>query len=201
MNLTIQIPAHDVIPYPGSIDAAYVRPISDHLVASLRSAEQRAHRPTSTTGIDWLSFAANLDRLVSANPQLQAALTEKAVDAIRVALVASGEAVPSRTDVQSFLRGAGTTARDGTAVQAFWWGFHVQLSHEDLASFVSGAQGVNTIVGTIGGSIPSPAAPWIRLAAEFIAGALGLLSSLDRGAGVFISMSWFAPGIFVPTSV
>jgi hypothetical protein len=60
---------------------------------------------------------------------------------------------------------------------------------------------INTIVSTIGGSIPSPAAPWIKLVALFIAGALKLLKTLDKGHGVYISMSWFAPGIFIPTSV
>jgi hypothetical protein len=49
--------------------------------------------------------------------------------------------------------------------------------------------------------VTGPAAPFIAIAAVFIAGALGLLKSLDQGYGVYISMSWFAPGIFVPTPV
>lgn len=39
------------------------------------------------------------------------------------------------------------------------------------------------------------------IAAVFIAGALRLLRELDQGRGVYISMSWFAAGAFVPTTV
>ena len=110
---------------------------------------------------------------------------------------------------QLVLRGAGTDvselvpsgARGGTVVRAFWWGFHVQISHQDLAVFLSSAQPINSVIGAIGGGVPSPAAPFIGLVAAFIAGALALLKGLDRGMGVYVSMSWFMPGVFIPTSV
>ncbi len=92
-------------------------------------------------------------------------------------------------------------SRGGTVARAFWWGFHIEISHEDLQVFLSSADPINAVIGAIGGGIPSPAAPFIAIAAAFVAGALGLLRSLDRGRGVYVSMSWFAPGIFIPTSV
>jgi hypothetical protein len=87
------------------------------------------------------------------------------------------------------------------AVRAFWWGFHVQISHEALESILSSGDSLNATVDAIGGSIPSPAQPWIKLLAPFVAGVHALLRSIDRGDGIYISMSWFAPGVFIPTPV
>jgi hypothetical protein len=91
--------------------------------------------------------------------------------------------------------------RGGTVVRTFWWGFHIQISHEDLNTFLNSFEPINAVIGAIGGGIPSPAAPWIALAAAFIAGALQLLRTLDKGRGVYVSMLWWAPGVFVPTTV
>jgi metacaspase-1 len=91
--------------------------------------------------------------------------------------------------------------RGGTVVRSFWWGFHIEVSHEDIQAFLASADPINAVIGAVGGGIPSPAAPFIALAAAFVAGALGLLRTLDQGSGVYISMSWFAPGVFVPTTV
>lgn len=60
---------------------------------------------------------------------------------------------------------------------------------------------MNTLVGMIGGSVPSSAQPFIVAAAGFVAASISLIRSIDQGAGVYISMSWFAAGIFVPTAV
>jgi hypothetical protein len=95
----------------------------------------------------------------------------------------------------------GPATRGGTVVRSFWWGFHIQVSHEDLPIFLDAAEPINAVIGAIGGAIPTPAAPFIKIAAVFIAGALRLLRELDQGRGVYISMSWFAAGAFVPTTV
>lgn len=92
-------------------------------------------------------------------------------------------------------------ARGGTIARAFWWGFHIEISHQDLAVFLGSAQPINSVIGAIGAGVPSPAAPFIALAAAFIAGALALLKGLDKGSGVYVSMSWFMPGVFIPTTV
>jgi hypothetical protein len=92
-------------------------------------------------------------------------------------------------------------AETGTTVRAFWWGFHVEIGHNDLETVLNAADTVNALVGLIGGNIPSPAAPWIKLLAPFVASIHQGLRALDRGRGIYISMSWFAPGIFIPTSV
>ena len=89
----------------------------------------------------------------------------------------------------------------GTTVRVFPWGFHIQIDHDTLERVLDAADTVNELVLSIGGSIPSPAQPWIALIALFVAGAHAALRALDRGQGIYISMSWFAQGIFVPTSV
>ncbi|GAA1769853.1 hypothetical protein GCM10009712_17230 [Pseudarthrobacter sulfonivorans] len=90
---------------------------------------------------------------------------------------------------------------DDITVRAFWWGFHIQIGHQALERILTAADGVNALVGSIGGAIPSPAQPWIVLIAKFVVGVHALLRQLDHGNGVYISMSWFAPGAFVPTTV
>jgi hypothetical protein len=122
----------------------------------------------------------------------------------------SGSAIPVTTaptvpaaavTVPSDLTAPRAAVRGGSVVRTFWWGFHIQISHEDLITFLNSFEPINAVIGTIGGGIPSPAAPWIALVASFIAGALGLLRTLDKGRGVYVSMLWWAPGVFVPTTV
>lgn len=95
---------------------------------------------------------------------------------------------------------AAASQRGGTVVRAFWWGFHVEISHQDLATFLGAAIPVNSIAAAIG-PVTGPAAPFVALVAGVIAATLEALRGLDRGRGVYVSMSWFAPGVFVPTSV
>jgi len=77
----------------------------------------------------------------------------------------------------------------------------VEIPHQDLDVFLSGAMTVNAIATAIGGGIPSPAAPFFLLIGGFIVAALAALKALDRGRGIYISMLWWAPGAFVPTPV
>lgn len=146
-------------------------------------------------------FNEGLENTLRAKPEVRDQFERAIAISAAAALSARGLGAPGEAEMQRLLREGFPAPRGGTVCRAFFWGFHIQISHEDLEAFLSGAVPVNELVGRIGGSIPSPAAPWIALAAVFVAGALALLRSLDRGNGVYVSMSWFAPGIFVPTSV
>lgn len=86
-------------------------------------------------------------------------------------------------------------------VRGFWWGFQIEINHEALSVLINAADPINTLINAIGTNIPSSIKPWIKLAAVFIAGALNQLKTADQGRGVYVSMSWFVPGIFVVTSV
>lgn len=91
-------------------------------------------------------------------------------------------------------------AKGKPIVRTFFWGFHIEISSGGLTHFLSVAQPVNAIVAAIG-PVTGPAAPFILAAAGFVAGALKLLKNLDHGQGVYISMSWVTPGVFIPTTV
>ena len=126
-----------------------------------------------------------IERIITANSQ--AAQTEffretRSID------------VPTASTLQTFLKG-------GTVARTFWWGFQIEISHEALNTFINSADPINAFISSISGSIPSSVTPWIKLVAGFIAGGLKLLQTIDQGRGIYVSMSWFAPGIFVPTSV
>lgn len=170
------------------------------IIDSLHQSRPRDVVAPATKAPSWQAFADALGQLIAANPALERTLEETVARTARLALAARDAAVPSVDEFITALR-APVVARGGTVVRAFWWGFHIQISHEDLQTFLASADPINAAIGAIGGGIPSPAAPFIALAAAFVAGALGLLRSLDRGSGVYVSMSWFAPGAFVPTSV
>ena len=147
------------------------------------------------------SFAGVLDQLVQVKPELVTEVQRLAGRVARQYLVDRDLQVPSQDEFLGWLRTSSPSTRGGSVVRTFFWGFHVQLSHDDLQSFLVGAATVNTIVMAIGGGIPSPAQPWFLLIGGFIIGALAALKALDRGRGIYVSMSWFAPGLFVPTPV
>jgi hypothetical protein len=150
--------------------------------------------------IPFAAIASQFDELADGDERMRERLQDVGVETARKWLFEHGHSVTTTDDFKAYLR-APTVMKGGTVARAFWWGWHVEISHEDLVTFLAAATTVNTIVGAIGGGIPSPAQPFIVLAATFVKGALGLLQSLDNGRGVYVSMSWFAPGVFVPTSV
>lgn len=143
----------------------------------------------------WRAVFEEIDRRIAGDPslerQIQAHSAMFTTELSRVLQLDLSSTIP---------RVAGTVPRGGTVVRAFWWGFHVEISHQDLVAFLGTAAPINAIAASIG-PVTGPAAPFVALVAGFIAGALELLRGLDRGRGVYVSMSWFAPGVFIPTSV
>ena len=148
----------------------------------------------------WPMFASTLDRLVSSNAELKAAVEETIARNARQALAAGDGPLPSTEEFLAMLRSPPVVGKGGTFASAFWWGFNVYVSHEDLSIFLASGGPLTVISGTFGTSIGGPAAPFIAALAAFVLAVLGLLKALDQGRGVYISMSWFAPGIFVPTT-
>lgn len=84
-----------------------------------------------------------------------------------------------------------------------FWGFHIQFSHEDVQVIITALDGAALIIGVLsqGDICPRVIRPFLPLIRIFLDGARAVLQALDRGNGVYISMSWFAPGVFIPTSV
>jgi hypothetical protein len=73
-----------------------------------------------------------------------------------------------------------------------------------LAAYVVGqvVERHRSLYDAIRRTTPSRAASGIvaGVIAPFVAAAASLLRGLDRGRGIYLSMSWFAVGIIVPTS-
>lgn len=98
-----------------------------------------------------------------------------------------------------------STASDAPILRAFVWGFHLELSSRCVRELSLVANPVNEIVAAIGPA-RGPAAPFVPLAAAFVAGLLQGLNQfgcgkLDQGDGIYVSMSWFAPGVFIASAV
>lgn len=169
--------------------------------AMARPRDASASTATSRGPSSLVDFATTLEALASQSPALMAQLEELMARLAREHLTSTDLAAPSKADFLAMLSTQFPASRGGTVVRAFWWGFHIQISHEDLEQALGAADVVNKLVGLIGGSIPSPAQPFIVLAAQFVATAIGAVRGVDHGNGIYLSMSWFAPGVFVPTSV
>ncbi|MEJ7602753.1 MAG: hypothetical protein WKG01_32995 [Kofleriaceae bacterium] len=176
--------------------------IAQSMIAALRGATPKAAVAAAPDEqASWMAFASTLDQLVASSPELKRVVEETMARTARQTLAFGEGSVPSTDDFLASLREPQVAAKGGTVVRGFWWGFHIQLSREDLNIFLATAAPLTAITATLAAGIWPPAAPFIGLAAAFIAGALALLKALDRGYGVYVSMSWFAPGVFVPTMV
>ena len=91
--------------------------------------------------------------------------------------------------------------RGGGVVRSYWWGFSIEVPHGDLVSLLNATDPKGEVVRFLRTILPSDYARWIDVIAPFVAAGASMLRGLDRGRGIYISMSWFAPGIFVPTTV
>lgn len=176
-----------------------VQSIVDQVMSTL-GTPQIAVGATDAAGA-FAGFATQLEELVTSSPELLEFMRASIAKNLRSTIGSMTGKSPSLEEVAAMLEGSTISSKGGTVVRTFWWGFHIQVSHEDLQTFITTATTVTAILGLIGGLVPSPAQPFLAAAAAFIAGALQLLASLDQGKGVYISMTWFAVGAFVPTTV
>ena len=99
----------------------------------------------------------------------------------------------------------------------FWWGFHMFIP-EDGVRIIEASLGIegaglgvgSTVAGAaVEGGILSalaaagasgPLAIFLAALAAFVVAQAALIQAVDKGKGVYVNMSWFAPGVFVPTS-
>jgi hypothetical protein len=105
----------------------------------------------------------------------------------------------------------------GHGFQAFWWGFHFGLSTADLVTFIqevvaaiaAGAVALSIFAAAVGRLLgqltwaamcanpPVAAALVVYLVGEAVA--IGVVAGTCKCAGIWLSMSWATPGVFVPT--
>jgi len=85
------------------------------------------------------------------------------------------------------------------ACRTYWWGFQLEIPHAALAAWTEDTESAE-IAAAIGAGV-GPVAPFRRRAAAYVASRLAELQNLDRSAGVYVSMTWMAPNIFVPIAI
>jgi hypothetical protein len=84
--------------------------------------------------------------------------------------------------------------------QAFWWGFHFVVPEELMEVWTSAGIGLGAVLAAVAPET-GPAAPFVWLAGAYLAAEFELAKRVNRGRGVYVSMLWVAPGIFLPTPV
>lgn len=84
--------------------------------------------------------------------------------------------------------------------RTFWWGFHLEIPHVEVEALAS--SGINHLaLARMIQVVPHRVAPHIGTLVDFVVSNFDSVKQLDRGAGVFISMSSFAPDVYVTTAV
>jgi hypothetical protein len=126
--------------------------------------------------------------------------------------IGSGTGIPTGTGTGS---GSGTGTGTGSPpppptikippipVNTFWWGCHWYISEDGLKAISTGLAiegGVVSVIVAALGAPPFPVNVFLAALAAYIAAEFALMKAVDKGKGVYISMTWFAPGVFVPTS-
>jgi hypothetical protein len=97
------------------------------------------------------------------------------------------------------VRGVNTPA-SAIRCRDYWWGFQLEIPHAVLAGWGEGSTELTDVTAVIG-AVPGPAGPFTRRAASFVSRELAELATLDRGSGVYVSMTWMAPNVFISTGI
>jgi hypothetical protein len=85
-------------------------------------------------------------------------------------------------------------------VATYWWGFHFKIPESLMTDWTGVGVTVGEILSLVSG-FTGPAAPFVELIATYIQAEFKLARQVDEGYGVYVSMSWYAPAVFVPTPV
>lgn len=82
----------------------------------------------------------------------------------------------------------------------YWWGFQLEIPHGVLLDWCAASIESRLIAAAIDTGI-GPAAAFRRRLAGWIANRLPELKQLDQGAGIYASMTWIAPNVFIATPI
>lgn len=141
---------------------------------------------TATAAADerWRDVLFELVRRATQDPEFRARVeaTGAVIDNIEAILERGGRNRGS---------GSGTVA-----CRPYWWGFELEIPHAVLAEWKGETIDASDIV-TAMGDVVGPATSFRRRAAMWIAARVDELQRLDQGYGVYASMTWMAPNIFV----
>ncbi|HEY5948022.1 MAG TPA: hypothetical protein VIV40_21145 [Kofleriaceae bacterium] len=118
------------------------------------------------------------------------------------AIISNFDAVLTRNRADhAWTRADHTPPAPGTiACREYWWGFQLEIPHDFLrdrsATEIEPAHITAAIAMRVG-----PSAAFVRRIAAWAAHRFAELQERDVGAGVYASMTWMAPNIFLVTPI
>lgn len=119
----------------------------------------------------------------------------------RTRVEATGAVIDNFDAVLSRHRGDHMPAASGRiACREYWWGFQLEIPHGVLTDWCGSSLESAAIAAAIDTGV-GPAAAFRRRLAGWIANRLPELQQLDQGAGVYTSMTWIAPNVFIATPI
>jgi hypothetical protein len=136
-------------------------------------------------------YLAEASRLAVLDREFGLRLSELGVD---LSAISADDAMALARAVKPALRGGNMTCR------AFWWGFHLEIPHLEL-DMLADAGVDHLAVRRMIEAVPPRVGPHLGTLVDFVVANFVAIKELDRGAGVFISMSSFAPDMYVATPV
>jgi hypothetical protein len=201
-----------------------VAPVGDQPLLRRQAAELVSSQPAPRPDDALAALSQEIGRRAATDPRLQAQLQGLMSEAIAAhassaSMLRMPNSNPGRGDGGGGggpSSGGGSTAGSGAPaiafpplpVHYFWWGFNIELN-EDAVRVLTASEGtsgigaglVSAIIGVLAaGAATGPAVIFFAAIAAYMAAEVGLILSVDRGNGVYLSMAWLAPGIIVPTT-
>jgi metacaspase-1 len=136
-------------------------------------------------------YLAEASRLAKSDDEFSSRITQLGLDLSGI----------SASDASALSRAVKPAPRSGGMVcRSFWWGFHLEIPHMDLEELIAGGVG-DEVLERMLGRVPHRVLPHVKTLIAFVVQSFETIRGIDRGAGVFISMSSFAPDLFVTTAV
>ena len=91
--------------------------------------------------------------------------------------------------------------QDGVSVVSFWWGWQISFN-ETATRWIEGIAGSQSaafgLMAATSAALP-PLSIFSAAVSAWLATETAVIAAVDRGNGIYLSMSWIAPGMFIPT--
>ncbi len=107
----------------------------------------------------------------------------------------------SASDASALARAVKPAPRgSGMMCRTFWWGFHLEVPAPELQDLRHSGV-MHESLRRMLALVPPRVQPHAQTLTDFVVKSFETILEIDRGAGVFISMSSFAPDLYVITAV
>lgn len=84
--------------------------------------------------------------------------------------------------------------------RTFWWGFHVEICAAAVLALTSHGLDRDSLAREFA-RVPIAVVSHVTTLSSFISDHIECVKAANRGAGVCVSMSWFAPDLYVVTGL